>query len=286
MGNYFKAGSLFRANAAQPIGGRNPKSLRNNPRIRRRRFSITLSRNMHQSASKAPNPAKHAASAKQRKARGDLRSFPLLKPRRRAAGRQRDNNHPLRGFERSIQNNNTKRHERTVIEVPKITWEDIGGNFLIKQQLKEAVEWPLLYPDAFKRMGIRPPRGILLYGPPGCSKTMMAKALATESSLNFIAVKGPELFSKWVGESELAVRELFRKAKLASPAIIFFIRFFLSCFPFYVYFLIFPSFSFSIAHPPSFLPFPPSSSSPSLSPFLFLPFPSRRRNITSTQNEY
>ena len=176
------------------------------------------------------------------------------------------------------------------IEVPKITWEDIGGNFLIKQQLKEAVEWPLLYPDAFKSMGIRPPRGILLYGPPGCSKTMMAKALATESSLNFIAVKGPELFSKWVGESERAVRELFRKAKLASPAIIFFVRFFPSCFPFYVYFLpailIFPSFSFSIAHPPSFLPFPPSSSSPSLSPFLFLPFPSRRRNITSTQNEY
>ncbi|KAG0371330.1 spermatogenesis associated protein 5 [Gamsiella multidivaricata] len=109
-----------------------------------------------------------------------------------------------------------------MIEVPKVLWSDIGGQTDIKQKLKESVEWPLQHPDAFIRMGIRPPKGILLYGPPGCSKTLMAKALATQAGLNFIAVKGPELFSKWVGESEKAVREVFRKARAASPSIVFF----------------------------------------------------------------
>ncbi|KAF9355712.1 spermatogenesis associated protein 5 [Mortierella sp. NVP85] len=109
-----------------------------------------------------------------------------------------------------------------MIEVPKVFWSDIGGQAEIKQKLKESVEWPLQHPDAFIRMGIRPPKGILLYGPPGCSKTLMAKALATQAGLNFIAVKGPELFSKWVGESEKAVREVFRKARAASPSIVFF----------------------------------------------------------------
>ncbi|KAF9196123.1 Spermatoproteinsis associated protein 5 [Haplosporangium sp. Z 11] len=109
-----------------------------------------------------------------------------------------------------------------MIEVPKVLWSDIGGQGEIKQKLKESVEWPLQHPEAFIRMGIRPPKGILLYGPPGCSKTLMAKALATEAGLNFIAVKGPELFSKWVGESEKAVREVFRKARAASPSIVFF----------------------------------------------------------------
>lgn len=108
------------------------------------------------------------------------------------------------------------------VEVPKVLWSDIGGQELIKQKLKQAVEWPLKHPEAFARMGITPPRGILMYGPPGCSKTMVAKALATESGLNFMAVKGPELFSKWVGESEKAVREVFRKARSVSPSIIFF----------------------------------------------------------------
>ena len=111
-----------------------------------------------------------------------------------------------------------------LIEVPKVHWSDIGGQEDIKQKLKEAVEWPLKYPESFTRMGIRPPKGILLYGPPGCSKTLMAKALATEAGLNFIAVKGPELFSKWVGESERAVREVFRKARAASPSIVFLVR--------------------------------------------------------------
>jgi AAA family ATPase len=108
------------------------------------------------------------------------------------------------------------------IDVPAVRWHDIGGNEEIKQQLKEAVTWPLQHPEAFTRMGIRPPKGILLYGPPGCSKTLMAKALATEAGLNFLAVKGPELFSKWVGESERAVRQVFRRARAASPSIVFF----------------------------------------------------------------
>ena len=108
-----------------------------------------------------------------------------------------------------------------MIEVPMVHWTDVGGQEEVKQKLKEAVEWPLKFPESFTRMGIRPPKGILLYGPPGCSKTMMAKALATEAGLNFIAVKGPELFSKWVGESERAVREVFRKARAASPSIVF-----------------------------------------------------------------
>jgi len=116
-----------------------------------------------------------------------------------------------------------------LLDVPSVRWQDIGGQEDTKQRLKEAVEWPFQHPEAFQRMGIRPPRGVLLYGPPGCSKTMLAKALASQSGLNFIAVKGPELFSKWVGESEKAVRELFRKARAASPAIVFFVRLSLSC---------------------------------------------------------
>ncbi|CAO3649741.1 unnamed protein product [Mucor hiemalis] len=109
-----------------------------------------------------------------------------------------------------------------MLEVPKVYWTDVGGQSDIKQRLKESVEWPLQHPEAFLRLGIRPPKGILLYGPPGCSKTLMAKALATEAGSNFIAVKGPELFSKWVGESEKAVHEVFRKARAASPSIVFF----------------------------------------------------------------
>ncbi|KAJ3329757.1 spermatogenesis associated protein 5 [Blyttiomyces sp. JEL0837] len=109
-----------------------------------------------------------------------------------------------------------------LLEVPRVLWTDIGGQDDIKQKLKEAVEWPLKHPEAFARFKIRPPKGILLYGPPGCSKTLMAKALATEAGLNFLAVKGPELFSKWVGESEKAVRDIFKKARAASPSIVFF----------------------------------------------------------------
>jgi len=109
-----------------------------------------------------------------------------------------------------------------LIETPNVRWSDIGGLERVKEDLREAVEWPLTMPDAFKRLGITPPSGILLYGPPGCGKTLLAKAVAKESNTNFISVKGPELFSKWVGESEKRVRELFRRAKQVSPSIIFF----------------------------------------------------------------
>jgi len=109
-----------------------------------------------------------------------------------------------------------------LIETPNIHWDDIGGLEEVKEQLRESVEWPLTMRDSFTRMGITPPRGILLYGPPGCGKTLLAKAVATESKANFISVKGPELFSKWVGESEKKVRELFRRARQVAPSIIFF----------------------------------------------------------------
>jgi AAA family ATPase len=108
------------------------------------------------------------------------------------------------------------------VEVPKVHWSDIGGLEDIKSKLKESVEWPLKHPEAFSRLGIKPPKGVLLYGPPGCSKTMIARALATESRLNFIAVKGPELFSKYVGDSERAVRQVFFRARAAAPSIVFF----------------------------------------------------------------
>lgn len=108
-----------------------------------------------------------------------------------------------------------------LVEIPKVRWNDIGGLHDVKQRLKEAVEWPLKNPKVFKRMGIRPPKGILLYGPPGTGKTLLAKAVATESEANFLSIKGPEIFSKWVGESEKAIRELFKKAKQVAPSIIF-----------------------------------------------------------------
>ncbi|NAZ38545.1 MAG: CDC48 family AAA ATPase [Acidilobus sp.] len=108
------------------------------------------------------------------------------------------------------------------VEVPEVHWDDIGGLENVKQELREVVEWPLRYPNAFKRLGIEPPKGILLFGPPGTGKTLLAKAVATESGANFIAIRGPELLSKWVGESEKAVREVFRRARQYAPAVVFF----------------------------------------------------------------
>jgi transitional endoplasmic reticulum ATPase len=108
------------------------------------------------------------------------------------------------------------------IEVPTVHWEDIGGLDEAKQELKEAVEWPLKTHEIFSRLGIKPPKGILIYGPPGCGKTLLARGVATESEANFITIKGPEVFSKWVGESEKAIREVFRKARMAAPAVVFF----------------------------------------------------------------
>ena len=108
-----------------------------------------------------------------------------------------------------------------LLEIPNVHWKDVGGLEDVKQQLIEAVEWPIIHPEIFQRHGVTPPHGILLYGPPGTGKTLLAKAVATESQANFIAIRGPELLSKWVGESEKAVREVFRKAKQAAPSIIF-----------------------------------------------------------------
>jgi len=108
------------------------------------------------------------------------------------------------------------------VEVPNVQWQDIGGLSSIKQELQEAVEWPLMYQGLFTRVDATPPKGILLYGPPGTGKTLMAKATANESEANFISIKGPELLSKWVGESEKGVREVFRKARQAAPCVIFF----------------------------------------------------------------
>ncbi|MEM2855694.1 MAG: CDC48 family AAA ATPase [Candidatus Nitrosocaldaceae archaeon] len=108
------------------------------------------------------------------------------------------------------------------VEVPNVKWDDIGGLENVKQELQEAVEWPLKYHGVFTKTNATPPKGILLYGPPGTGKTLLAKAVANESEANFISIKGPELLSKWVGESERGVREVFRKAKQASPCVIFF----------------------------------------------------------------
>jgi len=109
-----------------------------------------------------------------------------------------------------------------LVETPNINWKDIGGLDSVKQELKEAVEWPLQYPESFTRLGIRPPRGILLYGPPGTGKTLLAKAVAKESEANFIQVKGPSLLSMWVGESEKGVRKIFERARQVAPCVIFF----------------------------------------------------------------
>ncbi|MFW9965824.1 MAG: CDC48 family AAA ATPase [Candidatus Thorarchaeota archaeon] len=129
------------------------------------------------------------------------------------------NNEDFLGALREIQPSAVR---EVFIEIPNVRWSDIGGLEEVKEKLIEVVEWPLKRPESFRRIGIEPPKGVLIFGPPGCGKTLLAKAVATESEANFISVKGPELLSKWVGESEKAVREVFRKARTAAPAIIFF----------------------------------------------------------------
>lgn len=108
-----------------------------------------------------------------------------------------------------------------LIEVPRVKWDQIGGLEDVKQKLREAIEWPISHPESFDRMGIKPPKGVLLFGPPGTGKTLLAKAVATETKANFISIKGPEVLSKWVGDSEKAVREIFKKAKQVAPSIVF-----------------------------------------------------------------
>ena len=108
-----------------------------------------------------------------------------------------------------------------LIEVPRIHWDAVGGLDDVKQKLRETIEWPLTNPESFDNMGVKPPRGVLMYGPPGTGKTLLAKAVATETNANFISIKGPEVLSKWVGESEKAVREIFKKGRQVAPCIIF-----------------------------------------------------------------
>jgi len=128
----------------------------------------------------------------------------------------------MKDFEEALKEVQPSGLREVLVEVPNVKWSDIGGLGDLKKQLQQAVEWPLKYPDLFEQSGAKPPKGILLYGPPGTGKTLLAKAVANESEANFISVKGPELLSKWVGESESGVREIFRKARQAAPTVIFF----------------------------------------------------------------
>ena len=125
-------------------------------------------------------------------------------------------------FEDSLKEVPPSTMREVLVESPNVHWDDVGGMEDTKQELKEAIEWPLKYREIFEHADVKPPKGIMLYGPPGTGKTLVAKAVATESEVNFISVKGPELLSKWVGESEKGVREIFRKARQAAPCIIFF----------------------------------------------------------------
>ena len=127
----------------------------------------------------------------------------------------------MEDFEASLREVHPSTMREVLVETPNVHWEDIGGLDDVKQELRQAVEWPLKYRELYDYAGMKPPKGILLYGPPGTGKTLLAKAVATESEVNFISVKGPELLSKWVGESERGVREVFRKARQAAPCIIF-----------------------------------------------------------------
>jgi transitional endoplasmic reticulum ATPase len=128
----------------------------------------------------------------------------------------------MNDFQESLKEIEPSAMREVLVEVPNVKWTDVGGLQDVKEELQEAVEWPLKYPEIFEHLDAKPPKGILLYGPPGTGKTLLARAVANESEANFISVKGPELLSKWVGESEKAVREIFRKARQAAPTIVFF----------------------------------------------------------------
>ncbi|NWF96280.1 MAG: CDC48 family AAA ATPase [Candidatus Thorarchaeota archaeon] len=125
-------------------------------------------------------------------------------------------------FENALSEISPSALREVLVEKPNVHWDDVGGLDKVKRQIREAVEAPLKHPEVFEEMGIRTPRGILLFGPPGTGKTLLAKAVATESEANFISIRGPEIFNKYVGESEKAVREIFKKARQTAPCIIFF----------------------------------------------------------------
>lgn len=124
-------------------------------------------------------------------------------------------------FEAALKEVEPSAMREVLVEIPEISWNDVGGLDSARQEIIEAVEWPLKRPEKFERMGIRPPKGILLYGPPGTGKTLLAKAVANESSANFISIRGPQLISKWLGDSEKAVRDIFKKARQVAPSILF-----------------------------------------------------------------
>jgi transitional endoplasmic reticulum ATPase len=128
----------------------------------------------------------------------------------------------MQDFQDALRDVQPSAMREVLVQVPDVKWEDIGGLTEIKEELTEAVEWPLKYAKLFEKGDVKPPKGILLHGPPGTGKTMIAKAVANESEANFISIKGPELISKWVGESEKGVREVFRKARAAAPCVVFF----------------------------------------------------------------
>merc|ERR1712087_555150 len=125
-------------------------------------------------------------------------------------------------FRNALSTSNPSALRETVVEVPNVTWEDIGGLESVKRELQEVVQYPVNFPEKFEKFGMSPSKGVLFYGPPGCGKTLLAKAIANECSANFISIKGPELLTMWFGESEANVRELFDKARGAAPCVLFF----------------------------------------------------------------
>merc|ERR1712012_1177342 len=125
-------------------------------------------------------------------------------------------------FRHALGVSNPSSLRETVVEVPNVTWDDIGGLEDVKRDLKELVQYPVEHPEKFEKFGMSPSKGVLFYGPPGCGKTLMAKAVANECQANFISVKGPELLTMWFGESEANVREVFDKARSAAPCVLFF----------------------------------------------------------------
>eukprot|EP00960_Hanusia_phi_P018115 532566-Hanusia_phi.AAC.1 len=125
-------------------------------------------------------------------------------------------------FKLALDQSNPSAFRETSVEIPNITWEDIGGLENVKRELQETVQYPVEHPEKFEKFGMQPSKGVLFYGPPGCGKTLLAKAIANECQANFISIKGPELLTMWFGESENNVREVFDKARQASPCVLFF----------------------------------------------------------------
>merc|ERR1711906_108468 len=125
-------------------------------------------------------------------------------------------------FKTALAQTNPSALRETVVEVPNVSWDDIGGLEGVKQELQETVQYPVMYPEQFAKFGMSPSRGVLFYGPPGCGKTLLAKAIANECQSNFISIKGPELLTMWFGESEANVREIFDKARQSAPCVLFF----------------------------------------------------------------